>query len=771
MIDTSMGPLARIGRIMRFHFPTKQERAYMEAVRASGLFDPVFYRGAYPGINGMYQRDPLRHYVLYGEARGFRPNPDFSPVSYMRYNLDVARTGMGAFHHYVVSGQHEDRITKEMADMEGLPRIDPPVLRFGEGRAGARFAVAVHVYYSDLWPEFARTLERLPIAFDLYVTLTYRGDKTDELAETIRAQFPSAVVVPFPNRGRDLLPFVMLVNSGAFDGYEAVCKLHTKKSPHREDGEHWRRHLIAGILPETGLQSLLDRFIEDEGAAFWVADGQHYESSEWWGSNFEVTQSLMRRLEVEITRDALSFPAGSIYWMKPLMVSLLKSMSLRPEDFASEQAQVDGTLAHGLERAMGFLASSTGQGVRQTSQLLKAGTRREGGAKGTAPAMRPAFTSAFYLPQFHPIPENDAWWGRGFTEWRGTVTATSLFEGHTQPLLPSDLGFYDLRVTDVMGQQAALATEAGIDAFCVYHYWFDGRRVLEQPLDRLLERPDVNFPFYLCWANESWRRNWDGLSGEVLLDQTYAPGFEAGLVADSLPYMRDGRYARPDGTRPRFVIYRPEDMPDPAGSVARLRAAWREAGIDAVELGAVCFHVDGENPVADDLFDFWIEMPPHGMVKPQDYLFGGPQGDILDRDMQGDFSGLVYDYTRLRENAIDPEYVSNLPENTICGIMPSWDNTARRGTRAHIAYGANPAQFGIWLEHLRKHRLPGSYRNEMFLNAWNEWAEKAVLEPSMKYGALYLETLRRNIAGGHPSPRKGPVSGVGATAKDEGKPV
>jgi len=275
--------------------------------------------------------------------------------------------------------------------------------------------------------------------------------------------------------------------------------------------------------------------------------------------------------------------------------------------------------------------------------------------------------------------------------------------------------------------------------------------VLEAPLDRLLARPEVDFPFYLCWANESWRRNWDGLSGTVLLEQTYREGFEAALVAGSLPYMRDARYARPDGTRPRFVIYRPEDMPDPAGSVARMRAAWAEAGIGEVELGAVRFHIEGEHPVAEDLFDFWVEMPPHGMVTLNDYLFGGPQGNLLGRDVSGGFKGLVYDYTRVMANSVDPAYVRRLPANTICGAMPSWDNTARRGLSAHIAYGANPGRFYAWLEALRAQRLEGSYRGELFLNAWNEWAEKAVLEPSQTWGDLYLRVLERHIAPSHRS--------------------
>ncbi|QIZ82687.1 Rhamnan synthesis protein F [Thalassovita gelatinovora] len=740
MTNNLNGAVARLSRFLRVLFLNRAERKFLRAARASGQFDPVFYKGAYPAIHSWFHMVPLRHYIVYGEKRGYRPNPDFSPSAYLRYNPDVADIGMSPFYHYVVGGHKEARVTKEMPKVEELPQVARGVLRFDADRPRARFALVAHVYYPEIWPEFAERIGQLPIDADLFVTLTYRGKESDDLAKEIQAQFPAATVLPVVNRGRDILPFMTLVNAGALDGYDAVAKIHTKKSPHREDGDHWRQHLIDGILPQQGLEPLLDAFLADRDSAFWVADGQHYTGTEWWGSNFEITQHLMRRLEIEVDWDNLSFPAGSIYWMKPLMVGLLKAMRLEEDNFDIELAQVDGTIAHALERAMGYLAMTADQRVVQTSELAAAG--------GT-PALslpRPGFTSAFYLPQFHPIAENDAWWGKGFTEWRGVVGARSLFDGHTQPLLPSDLGFYDLRVTEVMGQQAALARDAGIDAFCVYHYWFDGRRVLEQPLDRLLTRPEIDFPFYLCWANESWRRNWDGLSGEVLLDQTYATGFEQKLVTDSLPYMRDPRYSRPDGTRPRFMIYRPEDMPDPAGSVARMRAAWRAAGIGEVELGAVCFHVEGENPVADDIFDFWVEMPPHGIVTLNDYLYGGPDGNQLDRDVRGGFEGLVYDYNRVIENAIDPKYVSNLPENTICGAMPSWDNTARRGARAHMAYGANPARFGVWLRHLAETRLQRSYRGELFLNAWNEWAEKAVLEPSVTYGDLYLQVLRDHIA-------------------------
>lgn len=747
--------LKHVGRLLRFLrvmilFPS--ERAYRREILRSGMFDRVYYRGAYPGLNPFYHRFAENHYIAYGERMGFRPNPDFSPHAYLRYNPDVAAAGQAPFRHYLNTGHRETRITKEMPEVITLPHIDTPVLRFDPDRPKAPQAIVLHVYYPDLWPELSETLRRVTVPYDLYITVTWRGEETWAFKAQIEAEFPGALVLAVPNRGRDILPFLTLVNAGALDGYRAVAKLHTKKSPHRDDGDLWRRHLIGGILPETGLEARLEAFVADPAAAFWVADGQHYTGQEWWGSNIERTRQVLSQVEITLNEDQLSFPAGSIYWIKPLMIAMLKALALHADRFETETAQVDGTLAHAIERVLGFLALAAGQAILQTSEIGSAASRPRRAA-GAQAMQRPALVSAFYLPQFHPIRENDAWWGKGYTEWRAAVAAQPCFAGHLQPMLPADLGYYDLRATEVMGAQTALARRAGIDAFCVYHYWFDGRRVLEAPLDRLLDRPEVDFPFYLCWANESWRRNWDGLSGEVLLDQSYAPGFETALAANVARYMRDPRYLRPDGRRARLVIYRPEDMPDPAGSIARLRAAFRAEGQNEVELGAVSFHVAGRNPVAPEVFDFWIEMPPHGLVEAPDYLFGGPAGNRMPTRIDDRFTGLVYDYRAAARRSLSAEYRGKLPRNTIAGIMPGWDNTARRGLRAHIAHGANPASFRLWLDGMLRQRIATSYRQELIVNAWNEWAEKAVLEPSQTFGTAYLDVLRDTLDAARPQGR------------------
>ncbi|WP_371060845.1 glycoside hydrolase family 99-like domain-containing protein [Rhodosalinus sp. 5P4] len=755
--EPSLDPFSRLARFLRIFLLTGEERQLLRQARTSRLFDPIYYRGAYPDIHPLFHRFPLRHYVVFGESRGYRPNPEFSPAAYLRYNPDVAEIGMSPLLHFLQIGHTESRITKELPRIEELP-ADVPHMPFVDlGRPRARFAIVLHLYYPELWPEFAETLRRVQLDHDIFVTLPYRGDQTLVLAEEIRGEFPGAFVQPVENRGRDILPFLKLVNSGALDDYEAVCKLHSKKSPHRADGDSWRRHLIKGILPDDQA-ALVETFVGDQAAAYWVADGQHYTDPKWWGTNLENTRSVLRRIEIEIEPEDLSFPAGSMYWMKPLMIGLLKALQLKPEHFEAETGQVDGTLAHALERAIGALARAAGQKVLQTAELRNAAAQRV-----IARPCPPSYVSAFYLPQFHPIPENDLWWGKGFTEWRGVVGAKSFFDGHSQPMLPSELGFYDLRLTEVMGQQAELARAAGIDGFCVYHYWFDGRRVLEAPLDRLLERPEIDFPFYLCWANESWRRNWDGLSGTVLIEQSYAPGFEEMLVADSLPYMKDPRYQRPDGRRPRFVIYRPEDLPEPSKNVERMRFAWRKAGVGEVELGAVCFHVAGDSPVDRDVFDFWVEMPPHGLVDTDAYLFGGPIETRLSQRLRDEFLGTIYDYCKVSDRSLSSVYANSLPQRTICGIMPSWDNTARRRLKAHIAYGANPASFNRWLSRLMKERVSNSYRRELIINAWNEWAEKAMLEPTLNYQDLYLKVLAEHL---RPSGTKVTPSATAVTVRD-----
>ena len=450
----------KLGKVFRFVLPDRRSLAYIRKIRKSGLFDPVFYRNNYPGLRPIFRRFPIRHYVAIGEREALRPNPDFSPVFYLHYNPDVGSAGIPPFLHWIEIGHREGRITKELPDVVVAAAKDMPRLPSGGHRAARPFAVVAHLFYYDLWDEIDDLLTAAAPDAYFFVTLTDRGEETAPLIARIQARFPEARCFRFPNRGRDILPFVHLLNAGLLDGYAAVGKIDTKRSPHRADGDHWRRHLMRGILPPDGLETLLARFLAEPRAAIWVADGQHYRSEEWWGSNRGTVARLLRRLEIRLDPDDdLAFPAGSMYWLKPVMIAMIKGIMLDPDEFEPETSQVDGTVAHAFERMLGFIARAGGMRTFETGEL---------GARPPLPAPpAPAYVSAFYLPQFHPIPENDAWWGKGFTEWTNVTRAQPNFAGHAQPAAARRARLLRPAPPETMRRAGRLAAGAGIDAFCV----------------------------------------------------------------------------------------------------------------------------------------------------------------------------------------------------------------------------------------------------------------------------------------------------------------
>ncbi|QVX42024.1 glycoside hydrolase family 99-like domain-containing protein (plasmid) [Ralstonia solanacearum] len=345
---------------------------------------------------------------------------------------------------------------------------------------------------------------------------------------------------------------------------------------------------------------------------------------------------------------------------------------------------------------------------------------------------------AFYLPQYHPIPENDAWWGKGFTEWRAVVRARPSFAGHHQPHEPADLGYYDLRVRETRIEQAELARRHGIHGFCYYHYWFDGKRLLDRPLQEVMEAGEPDFSFCVAWANEQWTRVWNGEPEQVLMAQSYRAGWAADFILDLLPMLLDPRYIRIDG-KPLILICRVGLVPDIQGAVGEWRRVCREHGIDDLFVAGI-ESVDRFDPRLLGL-DGAVEFPPFA-----DRLMCYSRRDLQLTDET--FSGIVADYPSYVSECLrreDPGYV------WFRGIMPGWDNTPRRGARAKIFLGSTPSEYRRWLDGLLRwtieQRAPG--QRLVFVNAWNEWAEGAHLEPDEKFGLAYLrETQAALLQGG-----------------------
>src|SRR4249919_2042958 len=294
----------------------------------------------------------------------------------------------------------------------------------------------------------------------------------------------------------------------------------------------------------------------------------------------------------------------------------------------------------------------------------------------------PATLVAFYLPQFHAIPENDAWWGKGFTEWRNVTRALPQFEGHAQPRLPGDLGFYDLRNPQVMRDQARLAREYGTGAFCFYFYWFGGKTLLEAPLRQWLADPSIELPFCLCWANENWSRRWDGRAEDVLIAQSHSAEDDLAFIAHVADYLRDQRYLRVDG-KPLLLVYRPGLLPDARASAGRWRAWCRDNGIGEI---CIAYVQSFERPDPADIgFDAAVEFPPNLSTPP----------DITARQslLNPDYQGQVVDW---REVADD--YASRaLPAYRLFpGVNCGWDNEPRRAGRGRVFQHASPRRYRDW---------------------------------------------------------------------------
>lgn len=336
-------------------------------------------------------------------------------------------------------------------------------------------------------------------------------------------------------------------------------------------------------------------------------------------------------------------------------------------------------------------------------------------------------TVAFYLPQFHAIPENDRWWGEGFTEWVNVRRAEPQYTGHAHPRLAGELGEYDLTDVRVMHDQAELAKANGVDAFCFYFYWFDGKRLLERPLEQFLDAgPDM--PFCISWANESWSRRWDGKEHEALITQEYGDLTAEQIFDSFLPLLRDPRYLRVDGAAV-LLVHRSDHLPAGTHYAQTWRRLAEAAGVGPLHLIAAETH-PGIDPTLSG-FDAAAEFPPVGA----NTLSAVQLRPV--KDVAPDFRGRLMSYARLAAR-FERRPVPGFTRYR--GVVPGWDNTARRGARATVYVGSTPARYRDWLTHARvtEQRLRGD-RGLVFVNAWNEWAEGAYLEPDVHHGRSYLD--------------------------------
>lgn len=353
---------------------------------------------------------------------------------------------------------------------------------------------------------------------------------------------------------------------------------------------------------------------------------------------------------------------------------------------------------------------------------------------------------AFYLPQYHPTPDNDKWWGKGFTEWTNVGKAKPLFKGHYQPKVPADLGYYDLRLPEVRDAQAELAKEAGIYGFCYYHYWFAGKEELELPFNEVLKLGKPDFPFMLCWANESWHKkfwNKDGVgsSKEMLIEQTY-PGEEDHIAHfyRLLPAFKDPRYIKIEG-KPAFMIYKPLEFPD----LKKFIDLWNDLAIKE-GVNGIYFIAHLISDLNEEIYNFFIDEGFEAIntnanlqawtryyLKRNRFInkFKSLINRISQKPLTLDFKNFIYNlYTEFDKR-----------ENIIPTIIPNWDHTPRSGTNGRVLINSSPKVFAMQLE-IIKEIIRGKKDPVIFLKSWNEWGEGNYVEPDLKFGKGFLESIR-----------------------------
>jgi len=743
-------------------------------IEESGLFDSEYYTRMYPEVldRGC---DPLEHYLTEGVVKGYNPNPLFQTSDYLSENSDVASSGINPFIHYIKFGakapyrrasqffdtrlyieNHPEVVDLDICPMRhfkenhGFEGVQMATLLgsnylsldadYGLDRLTAfpsKIAIVIHLFYPDIWMELKRLLKQIDLDFDLFIT-SPKFVYSRVLSDVVRS-FPKASVSLVENRGRDILPFIKLLQTGALNSYDFVCKLHTKRSPHRQDGKMWRERLYESLIGNSAqVSSIIDYFNLHPAVGVIGPADQLIRSGNLYyhGSNRETVERIKVQLGLNPSDLELPFFAGSMFWFRPKTFTPLLDLQIGEPDFAPEAGQMDGTMAHALERMPAIFAKTVGLDYADTSDVEKEASKRNEKFNTTVGA-KDFKLIAFYLPQFHPIPENDEWWGKGFTEWTNVTKAKPLYKGHFQPKLPADLGFYDLRIPEVREAQAQLASAYGIHGFCYYYYWFDGRKVLDRPLREVLRSGEPDLPFCICWANENWTRRWDGMDNEILLRQSYSPGFAEQFINDVIPILQDPRYIKLGG-KPVLLIYRIKLIPDIEEVINTWRNRCRQVGLGEIHLCAVRFR-DINEDVCQYGFDSVVDFPPfHEEIK-----------DISDsiEDLHPEFDGLIYDYQTLVESNIQ-KYSQGYESNLHRGLMMGWDNTARRKKGVFIAHGASPELYKKWLKAIIQQEIQHNPASEslVFINAWNEWAEGTTLEPDIRFGHGFLQATQTAIA-------------------------
>ena len=607
----------------------------------------------------------------------------------------------------------------------------PEWQRQPDGSGGARVAVLVHSSVTFFSQSLKSSLSSIPVPFDLIWT---SADATENkhVPEGIGPALKQTRILRVaPGIGR-WAALLSVVNAGLLEPYDLVLKINEPERSSKTQFHQGESNWSAGLVDRA--RNALGSFAEDPSIGIVTLEESFVADSE----PSQLSHELLRRLELEPEESGLRTHVPVSYWTRAFLLNGLRALELSELDFGTSEEEANAA-EEALNRVLGFLCGEAGFRLAAIEQLSAAETN--GAWQRYLPETRiapEARVAPFYLPQFHSFPENDSWWGRGFTEWSNASSAKPMFDGHRQPNLPSDLGFYDLSSNSVRQKQYKLAVDAGIEGFMYYYYWFAGRRLMNLPVEMLVRSEDPH-PFCLMWANENWTRRWDGGDENILIAQEHDRIPPENFIDDVREFITDERYMRVGG-KPLLAVYRISQLPN----FRDVLKTWRERAVAfglpglhiiSVDVGT---HMQGlQGDVLEHGLDGTLEFPPHN----REWVFA----DSSRMNLHHAFSGSIFEYGALVSEA-QRVLRLGIEESRYPGVMVNFDNTARRQNDPHLWVGSNPYTFRRWL---REAVLGVQDRAEderlVFINAWNEWAEGAVLEPSQRFGRTYLQAVKSAV--------------------------
>lgn len=644
-----------------------------------------------------------------------------------------------------IAQKHDTASLMEYGVYKVVPFNLNPYLQDMPVMIARKVAVHLHFFYEDMGEICAKYLKNIPVEFDLFVSVQ-PGTDVERVKNFFIEQLPltgGVFVEHSQNRGRDIAPFICLFGS-KLETYDYVGHFHTKKSPHREDLNEWFDALMTTLCGEPKQIAQILKLLEGDAKVVYAAGNQVVPGDDGWSENKDIAGEILERYtDLDIANfPFVEFPQGTMFWAKTESIRDYLLLPLKYEDFPAEPILPDATLAHALERLLLiFTTKIAGRNYRIESPSLSTVPLtyyEEQKDYSTSVVHDTIKVLAYYLPQFSPNPENDEWHGKGFTEWHKVRSANPLFQGHYQQHVPhADIGYYSLESHHHMAVQAAQMEKAGVHGMIFYHYWFSGKLILEKPAQMLLEHPEINMPFSFCWANENWTRRWDGNEQEILLGQVYSKEDALGFIRYLIPFFKDERYIKVDG-RPLLFVYRPSSMEYVEDYINIWAEECAANGISApyvvatLTRGATAPQNYGMDAAVERVLQDWT---------------GGAVPDINHQKRPyWPINGSILDYSSVADHYQEKELCNDY--TLFRSLVPTWDNTARYGTEAYALDGFTTSKFQNWLEHLidySEKNLPED-RRFVVINAWNEWAEGAHLEPDTRFGYGYLNAVGRALS-------------------------